>query len=328
MNVFVDTNILLEIYEAKSASASDLDELIKWGNDNTVNLLTTRMAKDEFERNRDRVVSESLMKFKKWDLNLVFPGFVRDDTNYGDVKEAERMLKEKHKNLSDSIVKSIREGTLKADEVVSRYFAKARVLDYDETIVVKANYRDKLGKDPGKPGQLGDHVNWILLQDLAPKDDLTIISSDGDYECKLTEGNIRTVLREEYARNTQKSVVLAKSIKLFLDNYDQHVQTVRSESRRQAVTNLVVSGSFASTHGAIAKLSVFTDFTDENIQMIIDAYETNGQVGGIASDDDVEAFFKGLKKHVVGKNELRELYERTFRSCKYTEIEELPFWQK
>ena len=121
MNVFVDTNILLEIYEAKNASASDLDELIKWSNDKTIQLLTTKMAIEEFERNRDRVVSDSLMKFGKMEVHIVFPGFVRDDKLYGDVKEAERILKEKHKLLTESIGKAIREGKLKADEVVDRY---------------------------------------------------------------------------------------------------------------------------------------------------------------------------------------------------------------
>ena len=50
--------------------------------------------------------------------------------------------------------------------------------------------------------------------------------------------------------------------------------------------------SFAATHNAIAKLTKYDDFTDNEIARIAAAYNSNNQVYMIFGDADVSAFAK------------------------------------
>ena len=62
------------------------------------------------------------------------------------------------------------------------------------------------------------------------------------------------------------------------------------------IEGLVNSGSFATTHQAIADLSKFASFSPKQASEIADTYITNSQVGWIASDEDVHAFGKKIQE--------------------------------
>lgn len=61
-----------------------------------------------------------------------------------------------------------------------------------------------------------------------------------------------------------------------------------------AISELANSGNFQSTHAAIGKLSKFTDFTNTEINEIVDAAISNRQVYWISEDSDVKAFMRDL----------------------------------
>ncbi|MGH1590536.1 hypothetical protein ACRBEV_22045 [Methylobacterium phyllosphaerae] len=72
--------------------------------------------------------------------------------------------------------------TTNADKLIQRIFSAAGVEADNAHIFALAERRMAIGDLPGKPGSLGDRLNWehLLASDLTDGD-LHIISRDGDY---------------------------------------------------------------------------------------------------------------------------------------------------
>ena len=70
------------------------------------------------------------------------------------------------------------------------------------------------------------------------------------------------------------------------------------------IQGLANSSSFVQTHAVISKLNKHSDFTNAQVNAIIDAAITNSQVNWIISDPDVNDF---LSKVVAGK-EFKNLF--------------------
>ncbi|HEY0909105.1 MAG TPA: hypothetical protein VGD75_02620, partial [Bradyrhizobium sp.] len=85
------------------------------------------------------------------------------------------------------------------------------------------------------------------------------------------------------------------------------------------------SGSFASTHFAIAKLNAFVDLlTAPEIDELVEIASKNGQVGWIGKDPDVQMFFSKVVPLRWEKypKERREQIGEMFGLSKHGEIEE------
>lgn len=309
MRVFLDTNGILEIFEAKASTSLDLQELIKWGKDKTIKLITSTLVRDEVIRNRDRVIADSLASLQSGKCNFVYPSWVRELEGYGDVKDLEGQLKEKFKTLCDTASKTVQGNTLNADNVIKELYGNCEMLSVSADTVNKAVLRDRLGRDPGKPGQLGDHINWIILLE-GPKEDINIIASDSDYASRLDQNKLRASLLDEYKRKTGCDAYLFKSIKAFLDSYRQHAQTVRSALYDTLCAELVSSINFSSTHGVIGKLTGQRGFSKVQLDKILEAFDDNSQVYGIIGDEDVLEFFVSLKNEVDGNADHLEKYNK------------------
>ncbi|WP_034541720.1 HAD family hydrolase [Phocaeicola paurosaccharolyticus] len=67
-----------------------------------------------------------------------------------------------------------------------------------------------------------------------------------------------------------------------------------TKKRNDLIISLENSGSFASTHSIIAKLSVFSKWTDDEKSWLKEIKEKNSQVRLIAEDLDVDEFYKSF----------------------------------
>ena len=149
-----------------------------------------------------------------------------------------------------------------------------------------------LGNPPGKPGSMGDRINWeILLEQVADSTDLHLISKDGDFGSPLLAAP-NGYLIDEWQTKKGGNLALHDQLKPFLAQHFPQIQLAIDVEKRVAIERLINSGSFAMTHGAISGLQPFVDvLTPAEIAELIDAAENNPQVGWIAQDPDVRAFY-------------------------------------
>jgi hypothetical protein len=74
------------------------------------------------------------------------------------------------------------------------------------------------------------------------------------------------------------------------------------------------TGTFATTHSIISKLSRFSSWTDDQIIQLLQAADINNQVWGIINDFDVHSFYNNILKDkldvVIERSELSWILER------------------
>src|SRR5438270_9684333 len=156
--------------------------------------------------------------------------------------------------------------------------------------------RMRRGNTPGKEGSLGDRINWeILLRVVDNGTDLHIVSKDGDFLSPLNPTLADAFIASEWKKKKNANLFLHPELKPFLAREFPNVQFAVDVEKRAAIDRLKNSGSFATTHAAIAELMPFADaLTTEEIQELLEAAEMNGQIGLISADEDISNFFAPL----------------------------------
>jgi len=298
MKIFIDTNILLDIYHLSSTDLEELRKILKLVEVGKIELLVSRQVIDEFWRNREGVIADAIKVFKESGAKSKVPNIIR---GYAGAEELRKLVVEtnaKVKELLAEAEKDIESSTLKADEVVNELFDKVTVGKIDDAIFDRAHKRVEIGNPPGKRGSLGDAINWewILEQEIEFWDEnLTIISGDGDFESVLNKGEIKEYLKREWEiKNPLTELRLDKTLTGFLKREFPEVQLAEQVDKLAALEMFEQSGTFATTHVAVAKLSQFDDFTDGETARILQAYHSNRQIYLIISDADVEEFARKI----------------------------------
>src|SRR4051794_34908567 len=112
-----------------------------------------------------------------------------------------------------------------------------------------------IGNPPGKPGNLGDRLNWeTLLAHVDDGADLHIVSKDGDYQSRLNSNRPHHFLVEEWTQRKQGELVLHAELRPFLNVHFSDIKLSVDIEKRDAINYLVNSRSFSSTHNAVAEL--------------------------------------------------------------------------
>lgn len=87
------------------------------------------------------------------------------------------------------------------------------------------------------------------------------------------------------------------------------VELAEQVDKLTAIEKLERSGSFATTHAVVEKLTKYDDFTDGEAARILEAYHSNRQVYLIINDSDVEEFAKKIITFAK-KESTKELAEK------------------
>lgn len=96
INLFIDTNIWLHLYNANADDLKHVKEIQKLI-DKEINLFIPRQVWDEFLRNRDSVSKQALDNFKY--NKITYPNFVRNYDEYVELKRIDSELEEKYNKL-------------------------------------------------------------------------------------------------------------------------------------------------------------------------------------------------------------------------------------
>lgn len=298
MKIFIDTNILLELFKLSGPDLDELKKVLKLSEKQKIEILISSQIEDEFWRNRENVIADAIKNLKETKVIQKLPNIVRGYETYKALKNTIDNFNKLAKQLEDEVQADISENKLKADELIKALFTKNKPQEINPELIAKAQYRMNIGNPPGKKGSLGDAVNWEWLLMQKPEfweNELIIISADGDFESELNKGKMKEYLIREWSQyNPTCEIILFKSLPDFLDKYFPAIKFSDEIDKIHAIEHLANCYTFAGTHAAISKLNDFSDFTNDDVLKIINAYEENNQVKWILSDSDVLDFAKKI----------------------------------
>jgi len=298
MKVFIDTNMLLDMYHLSGPDLEELRKFVALIENGKIEVLMPQQVVDEFWRNREGVIADALKRFDETRAQAVVPNIIRSYPEAADLKKAVDKVKSLAAELKKRATSDIESGALKADAVLDALFSAVKIVAVSGDMVSRARLRMDIGNPPGKRGDLGDAINWECLLDLVPKgetSEVVVISADGHFESELTSGQLREFLIREW-RATHPGCVLRldKSLPEFLSRDFAEIKLADEVEKSIAIERLEGSFNFASVHSALRRLREHDDFTQQEVARLIGAFVENSQIYWIISDDDVRSFASKL----------------------------------
>ena len=295
MNLFIDTNVFLSFFHFTSDDLEELRKLAVLLQEKRLVLWLPSQVIDEFVRNRDSKIKESLKRLRDQRLNLQFPQICKDYPEYQVLRSLQKEYETQHAGLLSQIEQHVARQELKADEIVRELFDLATPIECDDQIVDWARRRSELGNPPGKPGSIGDGVNWeALLSKVPDQEDCSFVGDDGDYSSALDDASLNAFLLAEWARRKNSVLHFYRRLSAFFADHFPDITLASELERELLVRNLPASDNFATTHRLIAKLGDVSDFTSSEVMELAVAATTNNQIRWILDDADVRKFFRGL----------------------------------
>lgn len=291
MNVFIDTNVLLDFFRMSSGDLEEIRKIAGLARAGGLTFLFTDIVQDEFDRNREGVIAQSLSQFNKSTLELHRPNIVRAHPESLELEHLQAKFRELKRVISERVRTEAAERRARADEVIGELFEAAAAHTVDDDVIQRALSRVKLGRPPGKNESVGDAIHWEwLLQHVQEGEDLHLISRDGDFESDLQEGHLAAYLEKEWSGALASSCYLYRSLDEFLRQHFGEVRLADQAHKYVAIEKLETSPNFATTHNAIATLATIDDYTPDELIRLVTAYLSNPQIHWILGDRDVGEF--------------------------------------
>lgn len=332
MNLYIDTNIFLTFYHL---TKDDLDELKKLAillEDDQINLFLPEQTRNEFVRNRDKKIVEAINSLKEQKISSQFPTISKGYPEYLLLYQAYKEF-EKQKN---KIITQIKEGaknfSLNADIVTQRIFRSAKKHKNTPSLVDKAKQRYDLGNPPGKGNSYGDAINWeSLLENVPDEEDLHLVSEDGDYTSLLDKSELNLFLKDEWELNKKSNIYYYKSLSEFFKAKFPAIELSDQLEKELAIKKLADAGSFSSAKSRLRKLKGYSDFSDQQLNDILEIATTNNQLYLISSDWGVGDVLVELIKDKESRidpallKEFNRIYRPGNNNPQEDEEDDLPF---
>lgn len=295
MNIFIDSNVFLSFYHLSSDELEELKKLAVLIREGQVRLLLPEQVAHEFERNRAGKIADAVKRLRAQSSSLQIPQLGRQYEEYDKLRKAHKELEKNLSKMTDQIEEDATRQSLEADAVVEELFNVAEQIPRSDELTDRARNRMDLGDPPGKKGSLGDAINWEALLDAAPEgEDLYLISDDGDFFSPLDREAIDPYLVNEWAEKKGSDLHPYNRLSSLFRDHFPDIELAAELEKDLLIQQLSASGSFESTHKSVSRLSRYSDFTESQINAIVEAAITNSQIYWIARDPDVNQFLQAL----------------------------------
>lgn len=305
MHVFIDTNILLNFFHYSKDELDALNNVFASHEHGSATVHLTEQVRNEFKRNREGKIKDALKRFKDIRFAPQFPSFMKGYEEYGAIQTLSGQLQHLQKGILAKVEEDITRETLLADRLIGEIFDKQKVVAVTKKVYETATMRLSLGNPPGKNNSLGDAVNWtILLASVPDKEDLHIISEDGDFYSALDEGRVHAFLSDEWRHTKRASLFAYRTLSAFMQKHFDGVAFAFDKDKEALIEALRTAEAFVVTHGLISKLENYQYFSAKEVARILDAAEENNQFGWIVTDYDVSDFLNRVAvPHMGGLSE-------------------------
>ena len=306
-HLYIDTNVFLSLYHFTTDELTELEKLRALLKQKKAYLYLPQQTAAEFRRNRDNKIADALKRLKEQKLSVQYPQFCRDYPEYAELRQLEAELQKKFSALIASASGDIDNHALAADKTIAVLFTEATRIVMTTEHLAKAQLRISIGNPPGKPGALGDAINWEALLEKVPSgSDLVFISGDRDYVSPLKDDSFHSFLQAEWATAKKGRVIFYKRVGSFFKDYFPHSPLATDLEKDALINDLAESGSFATTHSVVARLATYSSFSKGQRAQLLDAALANNQVYLIAEDKDVREFMdKVLAGHEAELDEAK-----------------------
>lgn len=225
MQVFLDTNILLSYLKGRKVN-SVLPKILDLAINKKIILITTSQIKDEYLRNFVSAKSERIKEIENTDedISVNFTKYKNLESFNKEVKKSLEKINTKINKRRDGILKEKKD--FKERELnIKIFFNTAINFNEDDEILKKAQLRYLKGNPPRKNKEknesFGDAINWeLILRGVDKKDELIVISGDGDYSEILYEKiNLNSLLIFEWKKKSKKRITLFNSLGEFINKF-------------------------------------------------------------------------------------------------------------
>lgn len=293
--LLIDANIYLEFYRFSKDDLEELRKLAELIRENEITLYVNAQLRDEFRRNRENVLAQSLKTVTDAKIPATFPQVLRNYQRFPKLDAARRGYAAEVEKLLSRAREDAAERKLPADELLEELFGLGTEHEIAPAIVLAAKDRFDRGNPPGKAGSYGDAITWEALLEHHPEHaGLDIITSDSDYLSPLRRKELHEFLEHEWEARKHSKVIVYENLSSYLQSHYPNIKLSTEVASGVAVSRLEESGSFASTHGAIEALRRISDFSADQVQRLVDAGLDNSQVNMILLDEDVRVFYDWL----------------------------------
>lgn len=291
MNIFIDTNIFLGFYSFSAGDLEELRKVAKLSLNEKIKLFISDHLSNEFQRNRESVISQAVTELEKSKVDLKLPNLARTYDASVEIRKRKTEFEAQLKELKAKVLDDIRNNSLKADLVITEVFESADIYTVPQEILQAGIMRHQLRQPPGKKDSCGDAIHWEwLLATVPDEEELIIISNDADFESPLEKGTIDKFLQNEWSAKKKSNVSLVKLLSQFLSTHFPDIKLADQIDKISAIERLEKSPNFSSTHRAIEILGTIDDFTKDEVLRLINAYTSNDQINWIIGDEDVDEF--------------------------------------
>lgn len=301
MQVFIDTNILLSFFHYSQDELDALNNVFASHENGSATVHLTEQVVDEFHRNRENKIKDALKRFKDIKLSAQMPSFLKGYEEYSEIRSLSTDLQQKQKTILGKVNEDISAKNLVADRLIGGIFERSNVINTTMEVFNTASMRMAIGNPPGKNNSIGDAINWVLLLESVPEgEDIHVISADGDFYSTLNEQKSHPFLSDEWHKKKKSSLFVYRTLSDFMKEHFDGVAFSFDKNKEVLIGDLGDTGSFAETHGIVAKLEEYPYFSIKEVERILSAAEENGQFGRIISDYDVSDFLNRIAVPHIG----------------------------
>jgi len=227
--IFIDTNIWLGLYN--SNDHGKVNEFLNALDDNKNILVTTEQARNEYLRNRERVIKTSIANFGFKFPTLSTTSYIRSFSEFNNLNRYIKNAKENVENLQKETVKRIEE-TLSdplKDDIYSNFinlWTEENIIPLTDDQFKLAFKRKMLGEPPGgDKDTMGDEIIWEALINTL-RTNLIIVSRDKTYELN------REYLQHEYEKETNQILEIHKSVNSAFSRLQIEMNTLAIEAEK------------------------------------------------------------------------------------------------
>ncbi|MBW8050093.1 MAG: hypothetical protein FVQ77_07100 [Cytophagales bacterium] len=285
INLYIDTNIYLTFFHFTNEDLEELKKLIALINTGNIKLFLPEQTKNEFYRNREVKVSDSLDKLRASKLNNQFPKICQTYDEFGLMKKAIKQFETNKTKLLQKLQHDAETETLMADDVLSQLLSKATFIETSVEILNSAIVRYDIGNPPGKDKSYGDAINWeSLLFTIPPHQDLYFISEDKDYYSKLNEKSFNSYLIREWKQKKQSELFYFKRLTEFFKSQYPNIEISSETEKDIIIRNLIEAYTFDNAKSVIRKLRSYDNFSIKQLNEITNAFSSNNQIYWIKND--------------------------------------------
>lgn len=288
MNLYIDTNILLTFYHLTKDDLNELKKLALLIEDGQITLYLPEQTRNEFVRNRDKTILEAINALQEQKVSSRYPQIAKDYEEYELLNQAYREF-EKHKNkIISKIRHDAKESKLNADILIARIFNSSLKIEIEDDLFEASRRRFDLGNPPGKGHSYGDAMNWeTLLNYVDDKEDLYLISDDGDFSSILDRSVFNSFLKDEWEKKKNSKVFFFKTLSEYFEITFPHIKLLDQLEKELEIRGLAEARSFASAKSRLAKLAKYKEFTIQELNDILEISLSNNQILWISSDKGV-----------------------------------------